>query len=231
LGCVHAKLIQAQELMRHEVPRGDFVAVFDRALDLLIAQRKKKLFGLRTSSRSADEASVRPGESNRLHTFELDEVRTQRKRESNAPAQGESPRSKHIPRAVRREVMARDGYQCTFMGPEGNRCPERGRLQLEHYPVPAGCGGASTTDNLRVRCAAHNLLAAEHFYGRDLILNKIAAPRAEVSVPKNQTSRGPERVAADVGSPRLETSRTLRADNETLRQSADGSTQNARSSA
>jgi len=44
------KLTQAQELMRHEVPRGDFVAVFDRALDLLIADRKKKLFGLRTSS-------------------------------------------------------------------------------------------------------------------------------------------------------------------------------------
>jgi hypothetical protein len=47
---LHDKLAQAQELMRHVVPRGDFVAVFDRALDLLIADRKKKLFGLRTGS-------------------------------------------------------------------------------------------------------------------------------------------------------------------------------------
>jgi 5-methylcytosine-specific restriction endonuclease McrA len=254
------KLIQAQELMRHENPRGDFVAVFERALDLLIADRKKKLFGLRTSSRSrrtatpvakaegasandavqtpaaavaAEEASVRPDELNGLHPLELDVASTERMRDSEARAQRENQRSRYIPRAVRREVMARDGYQCTFMGPEGTRCPERGRLQLDHHPVPAGCDGPSTTDNLRVCCAVHNLLAAEHFYGRDMVLQKIAATRVEVSVSKRDASCGPERAASDVGPARLETMRTLQADPLSLRkcESTDGSSRNARSSA
>jgi 5-methylcytosine-specific restriction endonuclease McrA len=154
-------------------------------------------------------------------------------RESNAPAQETSQRSKHIPRAVRREVMARDGHQCTFVGPEGRRCPERGRLQLDHYPVPAGCGGPSTTANLRVRCTAHNLLAAERFYGRDLVQRKIAAARARFSVLKDDSARGPERATTGVGPARLETKRTLQADVHSLRESesADDSTRIARNSA
>jgi hypothetical protein len=129
--------------------------------------------------------------------------------------------------------MARDGYQCTFTGPEGNRCPERGRLQLDHYPVPDGCGGPSTTANLRVRCAAHNALAAERFYGRDLVLRKIAAARAGVSVSKDDAARGPERATTGVGPARLETKRTLQADVHSLpeSESADDSTRIARSSA
>jgi hypothetical protein len=327
---MHDKLAQAQELMRHVVPRGDFVAVFDRALDLLIEDRKKKLFGLRTRSRSSCAsgpaaparsdfandaarapatpvaASVESGVSDDLHGSELDETSTastwevgaercwhadttrrmrdvsadrshevdaERAREvsaehlhelnaaptrevsaehlhelnteptrevsaersagdratrtrevsatrtqaisartrevsakrlhadsaprtrevsaerlhpasteRSAPAKPESHPSKYIPRAVRREVMARDGHQCTFVGPEGNRCPERGRVQLDHFPVPASCGGPATSENLRVRCAAHNLLAAEQFFGRDRVLQKIAASRAGVAI-------------------------------------------------
>jgi hypothetical protein len=392
---MHDKLAQAQELMRNVVRRGDFVAVFDRALDLLIADRKKKLFGLRTGARSScvsapvaparsdltnDAArapatpvavSVENGVSDELHRAVLDEdsakqlhepsaehtrevsaertaeisakrtpeisatqtrqssaehtpeidaehapevsaeptpeisaerthessaehthessatrtheisaertnessatrtneigaertnessaertnensatrtnessatrtressptrthessatrtgessaerlhaASTKRRREDNAPDQSESERSTYIPRAVRREVMARDGYQCTFVGPQGNRCPERGRLQLDHFPVPSSCHGPATSANLRVRCAVHNALAAEKFFGRAWVLQKIAAARAGVAVSQDETAPGPgcpDRVV-DVGTRRGQTPRTL----------------------
>jgi len=152
------------------------------------------------------------------------EASTERRRERNAPTQPESQPSTYIPRAVRREVMARDGYQCTFVGPEGNRCPARARLQLDHFPVPSSCGGPATSDNLRVRCAAHNLLAAEQFFGRDRVRQKIAASRAGVAVSQDETVRGPDRVAVDVGTRRRQTPRTPPEEcTGSPRESADGS--------
>ena len=47
---------------------------------------------------------------------------------------GSSPGSRHIPAAVRREVWARDGGQCAFVGTNG-RCTERGFLEF-HHVVP-----------------------------------------------------------------------------------------------
>jgi len=112
------------------------------------------------------------------------------------------------------------------MGPEGNRCPERGRVQLDHFPVPSSCGGPATSDNLRVRCAAHNLLAAEKFFGRDRVLQKIAASRARVAASQDETVPGPDRGAVDVRTRRRQTPRTLAEEcTRSLRdsQSADGS--------
>jgi hypothetical protein len=42
---LHDKLRQAQELMRHRAPNGDLAVVLERAVDLLIAERKKQLYG------------------------------------------------------------------------------------------------------------------------------------------------------------------------------------------
>lgn len=42
---LNEKLRQAQELMRHLAPNGDLAVVLERAVDLLIAERKKQLFG------------------------------------------------------------------------------------------------------------------------------------------------------------------------------------------
>jgi hypothetical protein len=157
-----------------------------------------------------------------LHSASMERIR-----ERSAPDQPESQSSTYIPRAVRREVMARDGYQCTFVGPEGNRCPARGRLQLDHFPVPSSCDGPATSDNLRVRCAAHNALAAEKFFGRDWVLQKIAAARAGVAVSRNEAVPGPDSPdrgavsqneavpgpdspgAVDVATPRWQTPRAL----------------------
>jgi hypothetical protein len=75
-------------------------------------------------------------------------------------------RSRHIPAEVRRTVWARDDGRCRFEGPHG-RCSETGLLEF-HHVVPFAAGGATTADNLELRCAAHNRYQAEQYFGQAL---------------------------------------------------------------
>jgi 5-methylcytosine-specific restriction endonuclease McrA len=70
-----------------------------------------------------------------------------------------------VSRATRREVLARDGMQCTYRDAEGRRCCETGFLELDHI-VPRAQGGSDDASNLRVRCRAHNRLHAEACFGK-----------------------------------------------------------------
>ena len=82
---------------------------------------------------------------------------------------------RHIPAEVKRAVYARDGGRCTYVCPKtGKRCECRGRLEYDHI-IPIARGGASTVDNLRLRCRPHNQLAAEQAFGRDFMDRKRAA--------------------------------------------------------
>lgn len=63
------------------------------------------------------------------------------------PAQRENPRT--IPSAVKREVWARDGGRCVL-------CGASEELHFDHE-IPFSKGGASTTANVRILCARHNL--------------------------------------------------------------------------
>jgi 5-methylcytosine-specific restriction endonuclease McrA len=76
-----------------------------------------------------------------------------------------SHRPGYVPRAVRREVFARDGERCTFCDAHGNRCTATTLLELDHV-VARARGGPDTVENLRVRCRAHNRLHAEKTFGR-----------------------------------------------------------------
>ncbi len=77
-----------------------------------------------------------------------------------------------VSRSVRREVFARDGQQCTYADQEGNRCPAKGGLELDHIESKA-LGGEATASNLRVRCRKHNRLHAEEVFGAAHIAMKI----------------------------------------------------------
>jgi hypothetical protein len=72
--------------------------------------------------------------------------------------------SRHIPAELRRTVWARDGGRCRFEGPQG-RCSETGLLEFNHV-VPYAAGGATTADNLELRCAAHNRYESEQYFGQ-----------------------------------------------------------------
>jgi Holliday junction resolvase RuvA-like protein len=73
---------------------------------------------------------------------------------------------------VRRAVFERDGEQCTFLDASGERCPQRGHLELDHLEARA-LGGTNAASNLRVRCRAHNRLAAEDVFGKAHIAERI----------------------------------------------------------
>jgi hypothetical protein len=78
-----------------------------------------------------------------------------------------SPGSRHIPAAVKREVWARDGGQCAFVGTNG-RCTERGFLEY-HHVVPYSSGGPTTVENLALRCRSHNAYEAELYFSPLLV--------------------------------------------------------------
>ena len=84
---------------------------------------------------------------------------TSRPRAHAAPA----TRSRHIPAAVRREVWARDGGTCAFVGAHG-RCKETGFLEF-HHVEPYATGGDTTSRNIQLRCRAHNAYESELFFG------------------------------------------------------------------
>ena len=71
--------------------------------------------------------------------------------------------SRHIAASVKRDVWARDGGQCAYVGADG-RCTERGFLEF-HHVVPFAEGGLTTTANLQLRCRAHNAYEAEMHFG------------------------------------------------------------------
>jgi hypothetical protein len=130
---LHDKLRQAQDLLRHELPAGDLADVVERALDLLIAERMKRRFGLGREPRAA---------------------------KSQARARAES---RHIPTEVRRQVLQRDGARCTFVSTDGKRCDERGGLELHHEQPFAKGGPATLANIRVLCRAHNQLLAERDY--------------------------------------------------------------------
>jgi len=96
-------------------------------------------------------------------------------------ARQRSARRGHIPNATKREIMARDGLRCTFVGSDGKRCGATRFTQI-HHEQPWARNGDESPGNLRILCAAHNHLLAERDFGRQLVVNRVqdrrVAPRA-----------------------------------------------------
>ena len=89
---------------------------------------------------------------------------TDRPRRTREP----QPRSRHVAASVRRAVWRRDGGRCAFVGPHG-RCTATAFLEFHHI-VPFAAGGASTVENIELRCRAHNQREAELYFRSQLPL-------------------------------------------------------------
>ncbi|MFL5311824.1 MAG: HNH endonuclease [Myxococcales bacterium] len=98
----HDKFRQAQDLLRHRIPDRDVATLFEKALDVLIAEVMKERFAIGPRPRKAPVESV------------------------------DASSSRHIPDAVKREVFERDGARCTFTDKHGRRCAETGALEFDH---------------------------------------------------------------------------------------------------
>ena len=71
--------------------------------------------------------------------------------------------SRHVPAAVRRTVWKRDGGRCAFVGTSGSRCAETGFLEF-HHVVPFADGGATSVENLELRCRQHDAFEADKWF-------------------------------------------------------------------
>ena len=117
---------------------------------------------------------------------------TQRPRRS-----GRKPKSvRCIPATVKRAVRTRDEGRCTFVNAAGERCPARSRLEYDH-DKPVAKGGESTVANLRLRCRAHNQLAAEQAYGADFMREK--REKAKRTSEARKAARTPRQAPRESG--------------------------------
>jgi hypothetical protein len=99
----------------------------------------------------------------------LDRLEGRKLGKTKAPRKARPSRVKrYVPRAVRRQVVARDGARCSFVAKDGRRCEEVGFLELDHV-VPVSRGGQSSAEEVRVLCRAHNQFEAERILGREAV--------------------------------------------------------------
>ena len=166
------------------MPDGDLAIILERAADLLLEKTKKQRFAQTARPRASKSlaAKARAAElganQGRASAAPANEQKADKPGATDAPdVRSEKTHSRYIPRAVVREVHARDGEQCTFVSSDGRRCPERGFLELHHHDTPYAHGGPATTANLRTMCHTHNALLAERDFGRAFIQSKLLHAR------------------------------------------------------
>lgn len=74
-----------------------------------------------------------------------------------------SKNTRYIPTEVKRQVWKRDQGQCSFSC-GAKRCGAKHHLEFDHIK-PFALGGATSVENLRLRCRAHNQLGALEVFG------------------------------------------------------------------
>jgi len=163
---LHDKLREAQGLLRHSVPGGELADIVERAVDLLLADVKKKRFGIGCTPRAKKEATA----------------------ECEVPStpQPKVTSSRHVPMDIRRAVHARDEGRCTYVDDSGRRCEETAGLELDHVDGFARTH-VHSVEGLRLRCRPHNQHAAEQMYGREFMETaraKADTKRASQLVPE-----------------------------------------------
>src|SRR4051812_39320126 len=99
---VRDKIRQAQDLLRHRVPKGELAVVIETALDALIDKLKKERFAV-----------------------------GRRPRKQSVPPPSLSA-SRHIPDAIKRAVYERAEGRCEFVDESGRRCTETGGVEFDH---------------------------------------------------------------------------------------------------
>jgi 5-methylcytosine-specific restriction endonuclease McrA len=95
-------------------------------------------------------------------------------------------RSRYIPAHVRRQVVERDGWRCSFVDANGRRCTETGGLEF-HHQTPFAKGGEHTAQQISLFCRAHNDHAAVRDYGAAFMDEKKNQAK-ERGVPTSRTA-------------------------------------------
>ena len=140
---------EAKALLSHAAPRVTLDDVHLRAMRAFVEALRKRKYGSKEPSNRVGLASDSSGSA-------------------DEGGVNEQPRGRYIPRGIRRAVAERDGHRCAYVDASGRRCSETRRLEF-HHVVPFALSPSHDPSNLTLRCAAHNALAAEEDFGRQLI--------------------------------------------------------------
>jgi hypothetical protein len=132
------KLEKLRSLMRSSVADGDLAAVIEEAVTDKIEKLESKRYGKTKNPRKG-----------------LEDTDT-------------TASSRYLPTPIRRAVVERDQYRCTFVDESGHRCDETEWLEF-HHVEPYGRGGDRSLDNIYLVCRTHNLYLAECDYGKELM--------------------------------------------------------------
>jgi hypothetical protein len=109
-----------------------------------IAQRKKQHFAATERPRSPTPVRTEDGAR---------DAPTAKHERPSSTARPQETRSRHIPHAVRRQVLARDGEQCSYVSSDGRRCQQRERCSfIIDCHTHAGVPRRQTIFNCSVRC-------------------------------------------------------------------------------
>lgn len=154
------KLEKLKGLMAHQ----NFEGRYDRLIELLADLALKKLEPAEGREKKGEKRGGKVGSSGSVQNSK-DSVQLSVSPAETSPEASSTDcraRRRYIRASIRRAVHLRDEGQCTFIDlASGRRCASRHGLQFDHSPVPFSLGGENTTENLTLRCAAHNRYLAE----------------------------------------------------------------------
>ena len=149
------KINRAREVLSHGGKIPVTVDVLMKAVEELLERRDP----LRKAERAAAKAST--------EALAPDARADQRDSDGRPGASRPGTSRPAIPARVRHQVMLRDHAQCTWVNPDGTRCPERFNVEFDHV-VPWRQGGGHSAENLKLACRLHNQHRAEVEMGRPL---------------------------------------------------------------
>jgi hypothetical protein len=171
---------KAKALLSQTAPRVDLGELHLRAMLALVTELERKKYATtdrprqrvahRARTQPATPSVAEPAAHGQLAGGDAAQSRHDPEPRSQLEHGPECPRQRgrQVPAALRRAVFERDAGRCTYRSDSGERCRETAHLELHHL-VPFARGGEHRLDNLALRCRAHNALAAEQDFGRDLV--------------------------------------------------------------
>lgn len=160
--------------------------MLDYALDALIEARMKRKFA-KTSRPRREASASRPSASKPSRS----KPNAMQAPATEPPDSRRRPRSRHIPNAIKRAVVERDGMRCSFVDGRGTRCTATSRLEFHHHD-PFAKGGAHNLSNVSLLCRAHNRHAAHRDYG--VMMERYQRPPDRVREPRSHYRVSPERL-------------------------------------
>ncbi len=172
------KLTRLAEVLGIEHPKNHLEEILTTALDMALEKKDPERKLERRRKREARKEPSSSDTTQKERTPCPGKVHTPK-----AAKQKDSSPSRHIPADVRQRVLERAGYQCEYRGPDGTRCTSRTGLQVEHTK-PFAVYRSHDEEDLRAFCPAHNLRAAEKYFGEEFIKRKIDAARRKRGGPR-----------------------------------------------